>query len=205
MDPYLLHNIQSIAQSLQPHAWPKTLVEWGQLALVLLTLATLVVLIVYTKAARDQAKATSRILEETQRQTEQSLIPVLVLTTAVDGNVTVFIVKNIGNGPALNAYTTPFSLDGLHKLAFHHRGVVGASQHDRADLLIDSAGNPLRPVELCHYIQRAGPDVESHTKIHYQAVNRRWYHTSHTIKLTKGKLDLIIEFDEFDKTDGPSA
>jgi hypothetical protein len=150
-------------------------------------------------------KATFGLLKETQKQNEQSLMPILVLT--LQGNQGVFIVKNTGNGPALNIWIQPFS-HGETIPMFHHSNAIAAGEQDEPVLRIAPNGKVLRPIDFKSLVNnaladRAGPDVEFHTKISYQGVNKCWYQTAHTIKGTPGKFDPIIQFDDFGQIAGP--
>ena len=98
MEPAVTQALTKIAESVQSHFWPQTLVEWAQLALVLLTGLTLVYLIKYTqetsqlriaardqvevsnqllRAAQDQNSVNQRLLQEAQVQNETALRPIL--------------------------------------------------------------------------------------------------------------------------------
>jgi len=191
MDPQLLQAVQSIAQSLQPHFWPKSLTELVQLALIPLTVWTLCYLKKYTdetvklrKAARDQVEAT--------------LMPIVVLTTAEDEKK--FLVRNAGKGPAFNVEIRSFSAGRSPKLLFHHRSVIAAGEEHDAILRIDS--KPYGPGEFVNFVRQGYPDSEFPTTICYQGIAKGyWYQTSHTIRFTEGKYDLIIQFDGLDRLD----
>lgn len=184
------------------------------IAVTILTLITAVALIWYTietsrlrRATRDQVNATNLVVKETQKQNEQSLMPILVLT--LQGDEGVFTVKNTGNGPALNIWIQPFS-HGETVPMFHHSNAIGAGGQDEPVLRIAPNGKVLRPIEFKSLVNNAlaggaGPDVEFHTKISYQGVNKCWYQTSLTIKRTPGKFDPIIQFDDFGQIAGPPA
>lgn len=79
MEPAIVQVLARIAQALQAHFWPGTVVEWAQLVLVLLTGGTLVFLIKYTnetvklrKAAMGQVAVGNQLLRESEAQTKVS-------------------------------------------------------------------------------------------------------------------------------------
>jgi hypothetical protein len=210
-------------------------VEWVQVALCVLTGATLYFLRLYTKetvqlrkatrdqvevnnqifretvelrkAARDQVDATNLVLKETQKQTEQSLMPIVVLTTKpFPDRPPNFVVKNTGNGPALNTRIQPIFHDGLTKSEFRHRSAIGAGEEEPAFLHMDFRPGPLMPGELIVALENADPRRELKTAILYEGVLGHKYRTSYTIKLTAaGKHDLVIQFDGFEKVDHTPA
>src|SRR5271157_5791630 len=191
MDPKTAHAVQAIAQNLQPHFWPQGIVDWAQLLLVLFTFLTLLVLGVYTietvrlrKATRDQVDVTNRLLRESQIQNEHLLVPIVVLTTSLEGDRNLFVVKNTGTGPALNTRTSPFSVSQTINLRFRHRTVIGADQQQTAPLYMDSRPGSLQPQELVNILRQQAPDQELRTSIVYQSVSNTWYETTHTIVLT---------------------
>jgi hypothetical protein len=161
----------------------------------------LVVLVVYTRETFLLRKTAQDQVGETQKQTEQSLMPIVVLDTGWSGDRGVFLLRNTGKGPALNTSMQSFSHDRSPQPWFHHRSVIGAGGQDEPVLRIDSGKVPLAPNDFMSFVLKSGSDVEWRTKISYQGVNGCWYQTSHTIKRTSGKLDPIVQWDNFQKLD----
>jgi hypothetical protein len=233
MDPQLVHAVQLIAQSLQPHPWPPTLGDILQVLLVLLTGGTLWLLRRYTnattgllratrdqveinnqvlaetiqlrRATQDQVSVSNQLVRETQNQAEQSLMPIVVLTTTVADNVSVFVVKNTGGGPALNTRTSPVNLDPKQTLDLHHRTVIGAGEQEEASFHDSSSSGPLRPPDVVRLLKYQGAPSEVQAFIRYEGANGNGYQTSHTLTLTSDKKDLSIVFNEFQKTGHPDS
>jgi hypothetical protein len=112
---------------------------WFSLTLDLLTFGTLVVLVIYTietvrlrSAAQDQVTESAALLRESQKQTEQSFMPVLILSSGAlpnvnDGRIDIVLVRNVGKGPALNATTAPCTVDNI-AMEFHHRAAFAVGE-----------------------------------------------------------------------------
>jgi hypothetical protein len=210
MDAQLLKAVQTIAQSLQRSAWPQDLVGWSQLLLVVLTLATLLALICYTRetaklrrATQDQVLVTQHLLREAQNQvkeaqtqTEYTLMPIVTLTA--DSGAGPFAVRNHGNGPAFNVRTRPLSDDDdQRRKRFHHATAISAGGEELANLFSDLAGKGVAPADLARLLKAAGNGSEARTSIAYTSATGRWYETFHTIAPRSGGSGLVIRFDEF--------
>jgi hypothetical protein len=168
MDPKLVQAVQSIAQSLQSHLWPQSFADLAQVILFALTVVTLYYLRRYTietvqirVAARDQVEATNQLLKETQTQSEQSLMPMVILSTAKEadrGNR--FVLKNAGNGPALNVRTSPMNLKTNVKVQFQHRSVIGSQEQEWTAFCTDSSAGSMRPANLVQMLKNEAPGTE---------------------------------------------
>jgi hypothetical protein len=150
------------------------------------------------KAAQDQVDAAARSVVEFQKQTEQSVMPMVVLTTEdSENNVTNFIVKNMGNGAALNIWIEPFSHDGKVQSRFHHRSAIAASEHHIAFYVTDGSSTGGVPAFLVRLLGYAGSLKEIPVKITYNSISGQRYETFHTMMRTDSQRDLTIRFDEF--------
>jgi hypothetical protein len=152
------------------------------------------------KATQDQVGVSNQLFQEAHNQREQSAMPIVVLTTTMISNVmTVFIVKNIGSGPALNTRTSPVTLDQKQALDLHHRTVIGAGEYEEASFFSSSLSGPLRLPDLVRLLNYQGAPSKLQIFVQYQGVNGSRYQTSHTLMLTTDQKDLRIEFDKFEK------
>jgi hypothetical protein len=206
MDPELLKAVQAIGRTLQPQVWPHTFMDWAQVILVVVTAVTLAVLIKYTLETMTLRKVTQDLLAESQKQSEYSLMPIVVMTTRHEtdrGNF--FVVKNTGKGPALNTRTDPIYHDRGTRSVFHHRTAIGAGEQEDAPLYMDLRPGSLRPADFAQILRNQPTPPVLPTKIVYQSATGSWYETSHTIKLTGNGTDLIIYFDGFRKLPGAPA
>ena len=177
--------------------------DCAQMVLVVVTAVTLGVLIKYTVETTKLRKVTQDLFAESQKQTEYSLMPIVVMTTRPEtdrGNL--FVVKNTGNGPALNTRTEPICHDRLTRFVFHHRTAIGAGEQEVSPLYMDLRPGSLRPPELVQILRNLPDPIELHTRILYQSASGGWYETSHTIKLTRDGTDLAIDFDGFRRLPG---
>jgi len=113
--------------AVQQHFLPRSLVDWAQVALVVLTAVTLVVLCKYTKetvrlrqATRDQVNISNQLLREAQIQNEAAEKPTLLFgLSSTDFHLGKPLelleptIRNIGSGPAFNVVVEPMKGDGV--------------------------------------------------------------------------------------------
>jgi hypothetical protein len=228
MDPQLVHAVQSIARSVESHLYSDVM----QGLLILLTGLTTWYLWKYTreteklriatrdqvnvnnqvlgetvrlrKATEDQVIASRSLLDEEQKQREQLLMPIVVLTTGERDSVETLVVRNLGNGPALNTHTLSFSLNAERTFDVIHQSVVASGELQEANIRLGSAISSLFVWEFIE-ILKSYSNAQICTKVVYDASNGKRYMTRHTIMLTEDKSDLVIRFDGFQLDGFPEA
>lgn len=149
------------------------------------------------KATRDQADASIRLLEESQKQTETSIMPVLILTTAFSGEHNNFLIRNVGRGPALNSRTELLVSGPKTNWELHHRSAFAASQQEFAVLNTGSGTPAVLPVGLVKHLRDVSKVGELWVRMEYQSTSGNWYETTHKLYLTAPKNDLIISVERF--------
>ena len=178
----------------QLHFWSRHLGECLQVVTVVVGIVTVWLLWRYTVA-------TQKLLREAQRQTEVSLMPIVVLatTTTQQGlSGPCLVVRNLGRGPAFNTTIRPLNdTDGI-TYRVQHRATIAAGEREGASLYMDKTS--LQGIDLINILQRQAHDSPMQTSIAYKGVNGRSYETAHTISLTSDGKDLIIHFDNFSVT-----
>jgi hypothetical protein len=187
----------------------QTAVAWSQLILAVATVLTLICFIIYTKATidlrqatRDQVNVTQRLLTEEQRQTEQQIMPVLILSTAWNeaSQLNECVVRNVGLGAALNSNTTPISPNNSVNFRLEHRSAIAAGASQNVRLLLGLDPKALGAPDIVRVLNYEGAVKEAPVVISYQGINGKWYKTNQTFLLTSDKKDLIIRFDNFSET-----
>jgi len=209
----------------------QTLQTWFSLALDLLTLCTLFVLIWYTvvtvglrRAAQEQVRESVDLLRESQKQTEQAVMPVLIMTVDdirrdttpeerdASGGVakatrSCLVIKNVGQGPTLNSRTTVLRAQGA-SAEFHHRAVLAVGQYY---VLRCVSWDPLgtqnmftEPYVLLEHFRHFDPSGET-ISTKYMSVTGRWYETVHSFETGDGGNELIINVDSHRETTEPTS
>lgn len=190
-----------------PSSLPQTLVDWAQVVLVIVTVATLIVLCIYTKATvdlrkatRDQVDVSNRLLREAQAQNEASIRPILQLVATVtdETNTTItteFQLRNLGSGPGFNVTIEPVRCTHSVYL-FRHPDTLAPDDTASVDPLRTATSASLTPTEwnaLFNDTQvGSSSDRPVNITIRYQNAAGKAYFTHHVITIEKDNPVPII-------------
>jgi hypothetical protein len=197
MDKELLAAVQSIARSVQPRF---SISDGLQIVLALATIATAGLLCWYALETKRLRQAAEQQVTESQLQTEYSMKPVVVLTTAIDeGHVTrpnKFSLKNVGKGAALNTRVHPFSHNKTVQWWFQHRSVIAADELHFT--VFGEVGKPASsvPENMKWVLNQQDALKEVPLVITYNGISGQRYQTQHTLMLTEDRSDLIVRVDK---------
>jgi hypothetical protein len=207
----------------------QALQTYASLALTVLTAATLVVLVVYTvetyrlrKTAQAQTAETASLLREAQTQNELSLLPIVTLAPGkltlevnimsemmhpVKSSIDKLVVRNVGSGPAFNAFTASIT-EGRTVLGFHHKAALAAGEEHFVDIELKDAGTstPLKTLgQFKEALQDLGPQTTVSNRIIYMSAAGKWYQTSHTFRVSPESKHLVISLDSFQHIPEPRS
>ncbi len=199
MDPQLVQTVKSIAELLKTHSWPQGVVEWGQFALVFLTLATLGVLIWYSFETKRLRVATQELLSETRRQNQKHTMPVVTLEYDLfnkgHGEYRKFVIRNLGSGPAFNVVIAPFQLNGATYSFRHPLSIAGNEQEVVTVVAVrGKVTSEIRKVaDFEGLLLQHGPFLSHPLKIVYFGMDGNAYQTDHTLRLAAdNKLQVVF-------------
>ena len=136
-------------------------------------------------------------LETTHTQTENALLPIVVLAPEdTDAKAPRLVVRNIGFGPALNAETPPIRIPGQSvTMRFEHRTGVGANRSEPVRIFINGGLSPIQTTEELKAALTNLPGIPSgQICIGYENADREAFETWQTFSVTASN-DLSIAYD----------
>jgi hypothetical protein len=175
--------LERIANAQTSAAW--THGDWIAAINVLVLFLTLAALVCYTietkrlrEATQLQNTKTGDLLKEAQQQNEISVMPILMLGQGRherSPNKEVPLIRNLGKGPAFNAFTATMKIKDA-EFSFRHVGTIGAGETYPVSVYTQDA-SCLDATQFWGVLFHGDTMATAETSIAYSGINDQKYRT----------------------------